>query len=205
MVYTSVSQTFLLAGPFWIKKKHRSSPSFSRKDRVSGRLVSKIKNLFLRTDFRWLRIYANSIRNNALYDLTLINLIVACFTGTGDFLISHFVVRSKHTANYLNSAIIFSKKKILWLKTSKRQSIRYKNVSTNPLGTGRSSLGSNTLGTTGGVGRREEFRCFPQLLQKNSETVGYIRWTINHDRPLQDPYAVTIHGQFLCLSSATRW
>ena len=111
MVYTSVSQTFLLAGPFWIKKNHRSSLSFSRKDRVSGRLVSKIKNLFLRTDFRWLRIYANSIRNNALYDLTLINMIVACFTGTGDFLIRHFVVRSKHTANYLNSAIIFSKKK----------------------------------------------------------------------------------------------
>jgi hypothetical protein len=48
----------------------------------------KIKNVYLRTDFIYLRIHTSSTRNNAWHDLTLITT-VANFVGTGRFLIRH--------------------------------------------------------------------------------------------------------------------
>jgi len=50
-----------------------SSHPCQRKYTVSGRYASKIKNLHLRTDFRYLRIHTSIIHNNALQYLTLGN------------------------------------------------------------------------------------------------------------------------------------
>ena len=48
-----------------------------------------MKNICLGTDFRWIIIHTNKIRNNALHDLTLIKLNVARFVSTGGFLIRY--------------------------------------------------------------------------------------------------------------------
>jgi hypothetical protein len=71
------------------KNNHGSSHPFSQKYRASGWWVSKIKNLYLRTEFRELRIHINRIRNNVLHYLTLITLTAARFVGTGCFLTRH--------------------------------------------------------------------------------------------------------------------
>jgi hypothetical protein len=50
--YDRVAQTLPLADPFRLRKKKKGSlHPCSRKYRVSGQQVSKIKNLYLRTDF----------------------------------------------------------------------------------------------------------------------------------------------------------
>ena len=59
----------------------------------------RIKNLYLRIDFRQLRIRTRSLRNKALYILTLIKLSVARFMGTGGFLDILTVTRNKRYAN----------------------------------------------------------------------------------------------------------
>jgi hypothetical protein len=47
-------------------------------------------DLCLRPRDHWdRRLHTGSIRNNALYDLTLIKMMVACFVDTGDFLIRY--------------------------------------------------------------------------------------------------------------------
>jgi hypothetical protein len=51
--------------------------------------VSKIKDLYLRTDLRELRIRTSSIHNTALHDLTVTELTVARFEGTEGFLIRY--------------------------------------------------------------------------------------------------------------------
>ena len=51
--------------------------------------VSKIKNLYIRTDLRSLRIHTSNTRNNALHYLTVIKMIVGRFVGTGSFLIGY--------------------------------------------------------------------------------------------------------------------
>lgn len=45
--------------------------------------------MYLGTEFRYILIHIGSIRDNALRDMTLIVMIVACFVGTGSFLISY--------------------------------------------------------------------------------------------------------------------
>jgi hypothetical protein len=99
------------------KNNHGSSHPCSSKHRVSGRYVSKIKNLYLRMDCIQLQIHTSStcnnaihisiisnnaihtsiisnnaihtsiISNNELHDSALIRLIVALFVGKWDFLI----------------------------------------------------------------------------------------------------------------------
>jgi hypothetical protein len=49
----------------------------SRKYRIFGWYVSKIKNLYLRTDFRQILIHTGSTLKNALHDLAVIKIIVA--------------------------------------------------------------------------------------------------------------------------------
>jgi hypothetical protein len=61
---------------------------------------SRKYSVYLRTDFKKLRIHTSSIRNNALHDYTFIKLIVARFVGTGGFLITLLrIIRNKHVAN----------------------------------------------------------------------------------------------------------
>ena len=55
----------------------------------------KLKNSYIRTDFRELRIYTSSIHHNGLRDFTLITLTVARFLGTMGFLIRYSNGRSK--------------------------------------------------------------------------------------------------------------
>ena len=71
------------------KNNHGSSHPCSRKCRVSGRQVCKIRYLYLRTDFTLLRIHTSSICNNALKGCTIIKMIVARFVGTRGFLIRY--------------------------------------------------------------------------------------------------------------------
>jgi len=52
-----------------LEKNHGSSHPCSHKYTVSGWQVSKIKNIYLRTDFRYLQIYTSSIHNNTMHDL----------------------------------------------------------------------------------------------------------------------------------------
>jgi hypothetical protein len=51
--------------------------------------VCKIKNVYLRTEFRSIAIRTRSIRKGSLHDLNLVKIIAACFVGTGDFLIRY--------------------------------------------------------------------------------------------------------------------
>jgi hypothetical protein len=74
-----------------------------------GIKVSKIRNLYLRTDFSYLRIHTSSIRKNTLRDVPLIKLSFLRFVSTGCFLIILKFIRSKHMANRGSSAIIFNK------------------------------------------------------------------------------------------------
>jgi len=52
-------------------------------------LASTNNHGYSHPDFIQVRIYADSMRNNAMYDLTLIHLIFARFVGTGCFLIRY--------------------------------------------------------------------------------------------------------------------
>jgi hypothetical protein len=62
--------------------------------------IQNLKNVYLRTDFRELRIHTSSMRNNVLHVLTLIKLTVARFVGTGGFVIRYSNgKRNKHTVN----------------------------------------------------------------------------------------------------------
>jgi len=64
------------------KNNHGSLHPCSRKCRVSGLQVFKIKNLHLRSDFRQLRIHTSSSPNDALHDLTLFKMSFdACVQG----------------------------------------------------------------------------------------------------------------------------
>ena len=55
--HNRAAQTVLLADLLASQNKNWPSQPWSRKYRLSGRLVSKIKNLYLRTDCRQLRIH----------------------------------------------------------------------------------------------------------------------------------------------------
>jgi len=63
--------------------------------------VSKIKDLYLRTDLRKLRIRTSSIYNNAPHDLTVIELTVARFEGTEGSLIRYANGHTKLTHRQL--------------------------------------------------------------------------------------------------------
>jgi hypothetical protein len=67
---------------------------YSRQYSMSGRHLSKIENLYLRTDFRQMPIHTGSIRNNVLHDLALIKMNVARYVGTGSFLIRYTEIRN---------------------------------------------------------------------------------------------------------------
>jgi hypothetical protein len=68
-------------------------------DRRPGVLHTKLK-IYLKTDFRELRIHTSSTRNNAVHDLTLIKLTVIRFVGSGvSELYIVTVIRHKHIAN----------------------------------------------------------------------------------------------------------
>ena len=67
------------------KHDHGSSHACSCKYKVSGRYVSKDKNLCLQTDFRYILMNKRSTRNNTLQDLTLIKMNVPRFLGTESF------------------------------------------------------------------------------------------------------------------------
>jgi len=85
--------------------KNNQGPSYpcSRKYRMSGRQICKIKNLYFRTDFRQLRIHTGSIRNNALYYLTLFKKSVARFVATVGFLVFSTVIRNTHTHTHTHT------------------------------------------------------------------------------------------------------
>ena len=83
-LWISVSQTFLLSGPFWLRRI-TTDPCW-RTYRVPEWHVSNINNLYFRTNFRQILIHTCSIPNNTMHDLTLIKIIVAHFVGTGFFL-----------------------------------------------------------------------------------------------------------------------
>jgi hypothetical protein len=52
-----------------LEKNHSSSHPCSHKYTVSGWQVSKIKNIYLRNDFRYLQTHTSSIYNNTTHDL----------------------------------------------------------------------------------------------------------------------------------------
>ena len=54
--------------------------------RILSEYGTKIKHLYLRSDFRYTIIYTSSICINALHDLHLIKMSVPRFVGTGNFL-----------------------------------------------------------------------------------------------------------------------
>ena len=68
--------------PFWLRKISTFPHILDYVNSMSGWQVCKIKYVYFRTDFRQLRLHTGSIRNNALYDLTFIKMMVACFVGT---------------------------------------------------------------------------------------------------------------------------
>ena len=88
-VYSSVSRRLLLANPFWLRKITMGPHILAHVDIVSGPHVSKIKNLYLRTNFTYMLIHTRRIRNNAMHQLTLNEITVARFVGTGCFLIRY--------------------------------------------------------------------------------------------------------------------
>ena len=79
----SVSQTFLLTGPFWLKNT-TTDPHILAHVWMTG---IQIKNLYLKTDFRQILKPTNSIYKNALHDVILIKMTVAHFMVAGSFLI----------------------------------------------------------------------------------------------------------------------
>ena len=88
---------FVASGPILGSKNNQvSSYPCWHKYGMSG-YVSKIKNLYLRTDLRYLRIHSSDIHNNELRDFALIKLNVARFVGTSWLLISYLtVIRDEH-------------------------------------------------------------------------------------------------------------
>jgi len=54
-----------------------------------GKNISKVKNLYLGTDFSELRMLTGSTRNHEKHDFSLIRLNVADFAGTGGFVIRY--------------------------------------------------------------------------------------------------------------------
>ena len=93
---------FFSRGPI-LASKHNYGPSHpcSRKYSVCWWQVSKIKNLYHTTDFRWLPIYSDSISNYALHDFTLIKMISAHLMGTGSLLIGYSNGYTKQTYRQL--------------------------------------------------------------------------------------------------------
>jgi len=86
----SISQPFIARRHLLVLKNiHGSSHPCTRKYGVSGLLVTTIKNLYLRTDFRELQTHTSSMCSNALHDLTLIKLTATHVVDTGGFLIRY--------------------------------------------------------------------------------------------------------------------
>jgi len=92
--FYQTTQTMVTAGIFPFRENsHGRARNKSRDLMISSQRlwpldhgVSKIKHLYVRTDFRSLLIHTSSIHKNALHDLTLIKPNVARFEGTGGFL-----------------------------------------------------------------------------------------------------------------------
>ena len=66
-----------------------------------GKNISKVKNLYLGTDFSELRMLTGSTRNHEKHDFSLIRLNVADFAGTGGFVIRYF-----NGLNEMNTSLI---------------------------------------------------------------------------------------------------
>ena len=74
-------------GPLLAYKTTKDPHILAQVNIMSRRERAKIKDLYLRTDFGWLRIHSSSIRDNALHDLTLIKITVNPLVDTGCFLV----------------------------------------------------------------------------------------------------------------------
>jgi len=127
----------LFSDPFWLRKITTDPPTLAHVNINCPDDVSRIKYLYLRTDFAQLEIRTGIICNNSVHVLALITMTVARFVVTGGFLNTYFTER---IANYRSSSII-KKSIILIKKLSNLQSRRYMNVSTDPLGNDSESLG----------------------------------------------------------------
>jgi hypothetical protein len=95
--------------PFWFRRIITDPHIHPHVNIVPGRQVPKIKNLYLRTDFRYLGIYNSNISNNELHSLTLIKLTVTCFLGTVGFLITYSSGDIKYVPNYRRYTVSFNK------------------------------------------------------------------------------------------------
>jgi hypothetical protein len=110
--WSNVSQTFLLADSFWFLQITTDRHILSHVNIGSQDDRYPKSKIYLRTEFRELRIHTNSIRNNVLHYLTLIKLTVARCVGTGSFLTRYsndHTQKKKHTTSYRCSAIISNK------------------------------------------------------------------------------------------------
>jgi hypothetical protein len=80
---------------------------------------------------------------NALYNLTLTKTTVVRFVGTGGFSIRYSIGHTKLTQSPVKKFLDYlQQQKHHSLKKSKLKSSHYRNVSTDPLETGRGSLGT---------------------------------------------------------------
>jgi hypothetical protein len=104
---------FVASGPLLAHQNSQVSsyPSW-RKYGTSGWQVSKIKNLYLRTDIRYLRIHTSDIHNNALRYLTLIKLNVPRFVGRACFLVRYSNRHTRWTPPIKEVPLLFFKKYI---------------------------------------------------------------------------------------------
>ena len=98
MIYNSVPKSFFfLQNLFGFDKNHRCS----HRNRASGWQASKTRNLYLRNNFRLLRIHKSSIREKAPHNLRANNIFVAGFMGIGRFLFRYSNGRTKSTLRQL--------------------------------------------------------------------------------------------------------
>jgi hypothetical protein len=110
---TQCFPNFVASGPLLAHQNSQvSSYPCWRKYGTSGWQVSKIKNLYLRTDIRYLRIHISDIHNNALRHLTLIKLNVPRFVGRGCFLIRYSNRHTRWTSPIKEVPLLFFKKYI---------------------------------------------------------------------------------------------
>jgi len=113
-IYHRVSQTFLLADPFLLRKMTKASHILADANReCPDDRYPKLKTFISELILDRYQNLNNSIRNKTLHDLTLIEINVASLVGIGGFLTRYSKGHTKQTQRHLKKSRDYFNKTLL--------------------------------------------------------------------------------------------